>query len=577
MRGEHPNIPRGSSAAAQHDFSMNQYFLDKGGDASPLRVGIFIESGQCPQFALPIIHDINNSQFAKIACIIDSPVSASAAGKEQPRQKNQSTHFLYWLYQQVFEKRIQKEIDPLTPLAIPAETIQPAPVLVDENAIEEIVALELDVIIGFRETPPADALARLAKQGAWYFQLGESENSAPVDTACAHPPLRPQGTTTIGLLQKTARHKIVTLKHARYQRVEGMSAVELRKAPCFGSTWFVIASLAELHRIGRSVASAQKQPMPCKNSNVPTNRQIIRHQSHRLRKLLSRLPATLRGKLPMIQWQIALRKTSLPLFKEGNEAALRDFRWIDNPAGFFRADPFLFRHDNQLWLFFEEYDLLQNKGRIACGQVDEEGNLSAIRTVLKKPWHLSYPQIFLHQGEIYMVPESVEHQTVDLYRARNFPYDWVLEKQLLDVAVVDATLYYHANYWWMFASPMTVSGHAPVTCLWRAEGLTGEWTLASDYIISNDVTFARNGGPILNVDGERYRVSQDCSEDYGSAIWFNQIKGWQPDEYLEEPVCRISGEQIEGLLGVHSYSREDDWEAIDGKFLTWVSHRKMGA
>ncbi len=67
------------------------------------------------------------------------------------------------------------------------------------------------------------------------------------------------------------------------------------------------------------------------------------------------------------------------------------------------ADPFLFTHNGRKWLFVEEYDYQTENGIISCAAVD--GNKSIyLPRALVRPYHLSYPFVFGHQGEIYMVP-----------------------------------------------------------------------------------------------------------------------------------------------------------------------------
>ena len=114
------------------------------------------------------------------------------------------------------------------------------------------------------------------------------------------------------------------------------------------------------------------------------------------------------------------------------------------------ADPFLFTHNGRQWLFVEEYDYQTGKGIIFWAAVD--GNKIDLPTpALVRPYHLSYPFVFSHQGEIYMVPETGANRCVELCRARTFSFDWVLDEVLLDkVELYDGTPVWYKDHWWMF-------------------------------------------------------------------------------------------------------------------------------
>ena len=66
--------------------------------------------------------------------------------------------------------------------------------------------------------------------------------------------------------------------------------------------------------------------------------------------------------------------------------------------------------------------------------------------------HMSYPFVFEHDGAIYMLPENGEAGRIELHRAVEFPYDWRLERVLLDgLTALDATLHAEDGLLWLFA------------------------------------------------------------------------------------------------------------------------------
>jgi hypothetical protein len=67
-------------------------------------------------------------------------------------------------------------------------------------------------------------------------------------------------------------------------------------------------------------------------------------------------------------------------------------------------------------------------------------------------------------------------------------------------------------------------------------------------------------------DGKLIRPSQDCSKAYGYALCFSEVTVLNEMDYREVPIGRIEPDWVRNNLGTHTYSRSDDFEAIDGNF-----------
>ncbi|HVF97963.1 MAG TPA: hypothetical protein VM871_11605, partial [Flavisolibacter sp.] len=90
----------------------------------------------------------------------------------------------------------------------------------------------------------------------------------------------------------------------------------------------------------------------------------------------------------------------------------------------FYADPFVVEKDGVNYLFFEEMDYTNNKAHIVVITIDEAKIFSESKVVLERPYHLSYPFLFAHNGDYYMIPETAANKTVELYKATAFPFKW---------------------------------------------------------------------------------------------------------------------------------------------------------
>ena len=119
----------------------------------------------------------------------------------------------------------------------------------------------------------------------------------------------------------------------------------------------------------------------------------------------------------------------------------RSFREVPKPGGAEYADPFVVENAGRNYLYFEEVPADALKGRISCLEIGGAAQLSAPFAVLESPHHLSYPFVFAHQGETYMIPESADTLAVPLYRAQQMPSRWDhVANPAEGIPVVDAVL-----------------------------------------------------------------------------------------------------------------------------------------
>ena len=97
----------------------------------------------------------------------------------------------------------------------------------------------------------------------------------------------------------------------------------------------------------------------------------------------------------------------------------RDFRRLSDPEVLtpppdrFWCDPFLLQRDGALHMFVEEYLYESGGGHISMLSRSASGNWSEPRTVLERPYHMSYPFIFEHEGELLMLPETTAAGRID--------------------------------------------------------------------------------------------------------------------------------------------------------------------
>ena len=236
------------------------------------------------------------------------------------------------------------------------------------------------------------------------------------------------------------------------------------------------------------------------------------------------------------------------------------------PRGSDWADPFPFHTADRAWLFFEEVPWRGGHGHISVGELDEWGGLHDVRVALVTRHHLSYPFVFMHDGEAYLLPESRMSSATTLYRARSLPDDWVPACVLADVALYDPTLLQRDGAWWLFGT-VAEPGESQDDELhpFRAPSLDGPWLAHPRNPIVSDVRGARPAGPFIH-DGDRLlRPAQDCSGRYGRAVVFKQVLELSPTDYREVEVARLEPDWLARNLATHHYATDPRWVATDAQ------------
>lgn len=254
-------------------------------------------------------------------------------------------------------------------------------------------------------------------------------------------------------------------------------------------------------------------------------------------------------------WQVALR--------DGTQS----FNVIQDDGDRFYADPFLCRANGRTFLFVEEYPYADQRGLISAAEV-VDGRLAATPVaVLKRPYHLSYPFVFEHGGEFWMIPETGENRTIELYRAIEFPWKWELSTVLMEGAIFsDATILLHDGLWWLF---VTADWFGTSTqdelSIFYSEALQGEWKPHRANPVKSDSRFSRPAGRIVQQNGRLFRPAQNCDRTYGAGIAWFEITELTPTSFNERKITDWDGRTELSMDGLHSFDQLGSLQVIDFK------------
>lgn len=186
------------------------------------------------------------------------------------------------------------------------------------------------------------------------------------------------------------------------------------------------------------------------------------------------------------------------------------------------ADPFIVEHNGKIFIFVELYDYKNKRGKIAVAEFKNLSEKLQFEVIISDKYHFSYPNIFKFNNEYYMIPESGENLSVDLYHAVDFPYKWEKVKTLLfgeDYA--DSTFFDFENKKYLInyqKKEGKFSLNLYEFCLNKFE------LIQVDSIITKNDNI-RPAGNFFYKNNKIYRPSQKNDLCYGEAIIINEVNG----------------------------------------------------
>lgn len=270
-------------------------------------------------------------------------------------------------------------------------------------------------------------------------------------------------------------------------------------------------------------------------------------------------------KLKFKRWEIAYRR-------EGEER----YRLVPNPSYGWCADPFLVEYQNTIYLFAEIFLWQSERNGVIGYCIYENGKFGPWTVTMDRHWHLSYPNVFVYEDDLYMCPETYQREDVSVYKLKEFPDKWEKVHTFIEnEKCVDTTFMNFDNEVYFFTFKPNFIKYGGQLYLYNIK----EGQISDERYITDNKEFARPGGNIINVNGKCIRVSQDCSKGYGSGLVLSEIDRIFP-RYEEHIVKRITVEDIlvdsnQKFIGTHTYNYLKGIEVIDLKYLAFSLREYM--
>ena len=428
--------------------------------------------------------------------------------------------------------------------------------LLDAHSVARLHGCRADYWLCCTALRPQRPLLNIATRGVLGIEIGdvpaaspwagatEVATGSPVTVASvvdyAKPDAAPYRCTGATIASSSARNRAVALRRGvnGLVRVVAQAGASGRGAPQ-----------------RKCAAPPRPAPRPTLGRVARLGREIVRRVTH------NRLNA-LRWRE---QWQIAYEFAD-----DGAALDLTKLRYLVPPADRYWADPFALCHGNHHFVFFEEARYDEERGRIMAIEVHEHDEPDAPLVVLERPYHVSYPFLFRHDGALYMLPETAANNRIEVYRCETMPSQWQLHTVLLDnVRAFDPTLWQENGRWWLFANvgaPGT-DGNDELNLYSSADGPFGPWRPHRCNPVVADARHARSAGPLFRRAGALYRPSQDCTPVYGRSVVVNRVEALDDDDYRETSAGRLDPGWRADVRRVHTLGGSGRLRVIDCSVL----------
>ncbi len=527
-----------------------------------IKIALYAKQNRIKAFEYEIIETIINSDLFEMVLVVNQTNCLESQQSFLYKLYSKADGFIYgrgknYLLPKSLKKLNIKTLDIETTSKSGREYVK------DED-LSIIKKHEVDLIIKFADTVLKGEILSVAKYGIWEYSYGKRGTHS--DFAGLWETL--EGDLTI----KTTLEKLPDTDNNGYTIdsfvgvCDELSAYNNKNLICWKTHMMLPRNLTRLAKNPEAFIKEKSQNLyffKDKIDKCPSNLEMIKPVCKLLYKnIVSRLDRL----FYKVQWSIffAENETDYPFQRD-----MSKFKKINTPNAFFWADPFVIDKENKSYIFFEDYVYKTKKGHISVIEYNHDNKkLSEPTVVIDTDYHQSYPFIFEHENEIYMIPEGSKDKDVKLYKAVEFPYKWEVQRVLMkDIEAVDVTLFFNDGKWWLFTNIIDKSGQSlneELYIYYCNDFLKDEWIAHEKNPIISDIRTSRPAGKIISYKGDLYRPSQNSAGGYGYSTNFNKIIELNAKEFKEEFVSEITPDFINGVKAIHTYNSSKKLTVVDG-------------
>jgi len=541
-----------------------------------IKIGLMIDSYKIPLWANILVNEITKLDYVEITVLlINNKTSSNNKAKNKSNKFNEK-NFLYDFYLSYEKKRYVQKNNLCQNIICKQfqdiKEIKISPILkntfdvISEEDILKIKKFELDVIIRLGFNRLSGNILSVPKFGIWSFFI-QNNHYKETKFNGFWEIFRDIPVSNVNLyLNNNEPHQDKIIAKST-TATDPLYITRNNINKYWKNIELILNKLLEIHQLGKMEILSSKKDKNYQNSNlkeeqfVPSTKEIIQFMiKHWMRYL--RIKKKFSHKIE--QWGILFD------FNRDVFDSIEQCSKIYPPEDRYYADPFVLKKNKEYFVFIEEVIYQKRKGHISYFKMDENGNYNSPKKILENKYHMSYPFVFEFENNYYMIPETSENKSIDLYKCKKFPDQWEFEKNIMkNVNAVDSTLLRKDNKWWLFTSiPFMESSPNDTLSIFYSDDLYAEeWNPLPKNPVISDVRKSRSAGKIFQINGEHYRPAQDCSMGYGRGITFNKIVTLNESEYSEEKIESIYSKYNKNIEGIHTFAQCEKLRILDFKKL----------
>lgn len=536
-----------------------------------LKIGLFVDSYNLPLWVYKMIEEINHSNHSEISLVIRREQKSIDKNSLINRLWKNRNKILFNFYSKFERKFFRKDFNPFEIKnlhdIIDCEEIKILPkealhtsVLENQDVIK-IKAKKIDVLIKIDTNSLQGDIDNLAKYGVWSYQYGGNNNDRDSLAGAWEVFNKEHDTCVILQIQKENQDDNIILYEAFYN-TDHLFINRNRNNLYWNSKSILPRKLNELFTSGEEIffQKTDSSNYEIKNREAPNNfetfKALVKLYTMALKKIIKR-------KFYFEQWILLFRMDEI----ENSTKSFNKFKRILPPKDRFWADPFIIQKNDSYYIFIEELIYCENKGKISFIEMDKLGNYKQPVGVLENDYHLSYPFLIEDDNKLYMLPETNQNKTIELYKCIDFPHKWELSEVLMkNIKAVDSTIFKFNNKFWLFTNIEEYSGFSNMNELHLFHSnslLNGNWISHPQNPITTNHNYSRPAGNIFIKNDRIFRPAQNCSKHYGYGMNIREIITLNETEYKEIQVKSIYPNWEKDLISTHTINSNGKLTFID--------------
>lgn len=326
------------------------------GRATPLRIGILLDSPVLARWSAEVVGQIQQSNFARLELLVYNMEARITHAPAQPKPiwrklidtaldaKRRKT-FAFDVYQRLDARKTPPpELNPFAPVDCSERFADIARMEVmpltkrfvhrfPPEAVADIRARNLDVLVRFGFNILRGDILTAARHGVWSYHHGDNDcyRGGPAYFWEVYEGNPLSGAILQVLTEELDGGKV--LCKGMFATEPGLSQTRNRVQPYWGASTFLLQKLLELHEHGWEYLEQRSvPPAPYRGRKKiyvrPTNGEMLRWLAPEILKRSYRLPM----RRPVaLHWRMAYRTTRAGLLDSAGAPGLEGFRWLESP------------------------------------------------------------------------------------------------------------------------------------------------------------------------------------------------------------------------------------------------------